>query len=591
MALDKISVSSSDYVVLDVETNGLKSKEHDLLSLSIFKPDDGKEFDRFFPLDLNSEIPSKITAINGIKKSHVKGKDHLTQEEFDALVAEFELDTRTILHYGDIDMRFVRDYLFRQGIKGFEKLRFFNFKKRICSSGFSSGNLTKDNLCKMFGIEGVEKVHSGINDCKLEWKLFQKMDGDYLLVTSGFMVDNVFRLNEDYIVPVSFLSSYSKLSKLYDRPYIVQDSEVVYHEIFSITDAIRRFDTNISGISIENLINAMLDVERLDSKDFLIKNKMKLSFVGTVGSNYDVVPVSLNDDGSVTTYREQDKDLEDKINKTNKLLEPLLMPVVEFIRSDVFKNKQIFSQELMVYEDMGILALCDLSTEDAILEIKTGSADPEKYKEQLFYEANGREAYVLFISFERRIDSKSNTNIKRLLDLKVYKVRTSIGRKPNKRKDKVISRLNSILKSKHIEVYEYKGGTAPIKLRCLKCNDIWSDTKYKVENGKVFCAKCYPELMLASQRFSHSKNQHRPYTDPITKKKLYRSKRVDSYISKIQERSSGTISIREGSYKGSKERITASCNVCGHVWTPRADYLLSKCYCPKCKKISNWVLP
>lgn len=78
MALDKISVSPSEYVVLDVETNGLKSKEHDLLSLSIFKPDDNKEFDRLFPLDLNDEVPSRITAINGITDKDLRGLNHLT---------------------------------------------------------------------------------------------------------------------------------------------------------------------------------------------------------------------------------------------------------------------------------------------------------------------------------------------------------------------------------------------------------------------------------------------------------------------------------------------------------------------------------
>ena len=136
MALDKISVSPSEYVVLDVETNGLKSKEHDLLSLSIFKPDDNKEFDRLFPLDLNDEVPSRITAINGITDKDLRGLNHLTQDEFNALVADFELGTRTILHYGEIDRRFVRDYLDRHNIEGFDKLRFFNFKKRICSSRF-----------------------------------------------------------------------------------------------------------------------------------------------------------------------------------------------------------------------------------------------------------------------------------------------------------------------------------------------------------------------------------------------------------------------------------------------------------------------
>lgn len=228
MALDKISVSPSEYVVLDVETNGLKSKEHDLLSLSIFKPDDNKEFDRLFPLDLNDEVPSRITAINGITDKDLRGLNHLTQDEFNALVADFELGTRTILHYGEIDRRFVRDYLDRHNIEGFDKLRFFNFKKRICSSRFSSGNLTKDNLCKMFGIEGVQEVHTGINDCKLEWELFQKIDGDYLLVTSGFFEDNVFRLNEDYIVPVSYLGTFPNLSKAFERPYIRNQSEEIF---------------------------------------------------------------------------------------------------------------------------------------------------------------------------------------------------------------------------------------------------------------------------------------------------------------------------------------------------------------------------
>lgn len=80
MALDKISVSPSDYVVLDVETNGLRSKDHDLLSMSIYKPDDEKELDRLFPLDLNSAVPREITAINGIKTSDLKKKSILLKK-------------------------------------------------------------------------------------------------------------------------------------------------------------------------------------------------------------------------------------------------------------------------------------------------------------------------------------------------------------------------------------------------------------------------------------------------------------------------------------------------------------------------------
>ena len=47
------------YVVLDVETNGLSSIKDDLLSISIYKPDDGKIYDRFLPLELSDEVEKR----------------------------------------------------------------------------------------------------------------------------------------------------------------------------------------------------------------------------------------------------------------------------------------------------------------------------------------------------------------------------------------------------------------------------------------------------------------------------------------------------------------------------------------------------
>lgn len=126
MGLPDISTSPHDYVVLDVETNGIKSKEYDLLSISILKPDDGREYDRFLPLDLNRDVYT--TAINGIKKRDLRGKKHLTQGEVDELFEAFELGHRTILHFGSLDPRFVRDYFARHGLDGFDRMRFFNFK-------------------------------------------------------------------------------------------------------------------------------------------------------------------------------------------------------------------------------------------------------------------------------------------------------------------------------------------------------------------------------------------------------------------------------------------------------------------------------
>ncbi len=85
-----------------------------------------------------------------------------------------------------------------------KKLHFFNFKRNIISSRFSGGNITKDNLCRLYEIDNVQELHTGANDCLLEWELFKKMDNNRLLITNN----KVFEFNEDYIVPASYLATY-----------------------------------------------------------------------------------------------------------------------------------------------------------------------------------------------------------------------------------------------------------------------------------------------------------------------------------------------------------------------------------------------
>lgn len=62
--MKKMSINPAEYVVLDVETNGLSSKRDDLLSISLYKPDDEKEYNKFLPLELNKKIVT--SHINGI---------------------------------------------------------------------------------------------------------------------------------------------------------------------------------------------------------------------------------------------------------------------------------------------------------------------------------------------------------------------------------------------------------------------------------------------------------------------------------------------------------------------------------------------
>lgn len=236
------------------------------------------------------------------------GATALSQDEFDYIVDEFELEKRTILIYagGNFDKVFLSEYMKRHQISGFDKLRFYNFKRNIISSKYSHGNITKDNLWSIFNIDGVKQVHNSLNDCKLEWKLFERMGGYYYLVTEGNGGDNVFRLNEDYIIPASLLSSHPNLSRiLTERPYIECQSKVI--KSFEIdAKGIEKFPTNFTGMTIEHLINSMLEVDKQNSLPFLEENKRKLDFIGKIDNGILALPMVFNLDGTVTALHKKD---------------------------------------------------------------------------------------------------------------------------------------------------------------------------------------------------------------------------------------------------------------------------------------------
>ena len=114
----RMSIDPTEYVVFDVETNGLKSRQNDLLSISFYKPDDNKEYSRFLPLEKNDKITT--TQFNGITDKDLVGATALTQEEFDYIVEEFELERRTILVYSgrEFDQQFLSEYMKNHGLTG-----------------------------------------------------------------------------------------------------------------------------------------------------------------------------------------------------------------------------------------------------------------------------------------------------------------------------------------------------------------------------------------------------------------------------------------------------------------------------------------
>ena len=385
-------INSKDYVVLDVETNGLSSLKHDLLSISIYKPDDNKIYDKFLPLELNSFVETHC--INGIDEDMLSDKTPLTQEEFDQLVNDFELDRRTILTYGSIDEKFIKNYLKRKKINGFEKLNFYNFKHDIISSKFSEGNITKDNLCNIYGIDGTRNIHSGLNDCILEWKLYEKMNGNKLIIISN----TVNEFNDEYMIPASYLQTYPNF-KYSIKNYPKINYELIPIKSFNIrSKELEKFDTNISGMTIEHLINTMLEARNVNSETLLfqIQNRNKLKMIGKLPSMIHTISAIFNNDGTITAVNKEDEEKVKRINEVTLAIKKEILPLISYIKSQIFNNEKILSQELVLNKDDNVMAKCDLSSNNAILEIKAFNGnDIDKFKYQLYYEANGRDIYLL----------------------------------------------------------------------------------------------------------------------------------------------------------------------------------------------------
>lgn len=566
-----VSINPKDYVVLDLETNGLSSKRDDILSISLYKPDDGKQYTRFLPLELASSI--KTTEFNGITKKDLAGKKAISQDEYDKLVEEFELDERTILIYASLkgfDDLFLREYMRRHQLSGFEDLTFYNFKKQIVSSKFSGGNVTKDNLCIMFGIENVQKVHSGKNDCVLEWQLFTKMNGHSLFITPGEKDDNVFQFEPGYIVPVSYLESHPNIWRLLEhKPYIECESNL--YKSFSVSGkGIEKFGTTFDGTIIENLIDSMLNVEFIDSKRELLENKKKLSFLGRIPSAYETIPMQLNLDGSITMIRPEDKPMEKKMNRSLEKLKEQLEPLVNCLKTEIFHDEPIKAQELVINEEDNILALCDLSTEDVVLELKTNARDSVCYKEQLFYEANGRKCYHLNLQWN--FDEKTHRFDS--LTFNIFSVEVKKGEPSSKRDGahlRAQERLQETIKANNISIIKYIDSKTPIYLKCDVCGAMWEDSYHKIRKGTAKCPECFP----TSQ--SKPKKETKPPMSNEERKEL----RSQRYAEKIATKSDGTIEVLE--YKGSREKATVRCKMCGYQWKYRADHLLNRCYCSKCR--------
>ncbi|WP_373437811.1 3'-5' exonuclease [Metamycoplasma equirhinis] len=418
------------FLVFDVETNGTRKSNDDLLSLSIYDPTTGICYYRFFPLDMQPVILT--TFIHGIDDETIADAIHMDQDELNQLIEYFQLNDRVLLSFsggqGTFDSSFIINYCKRHNLVGFENLKYENIKSKIPQAPFGSeGQLSKDNLCRMFGIGGVEDIHTSFNDCILEWKLYEKLFSECVF----FIGRHLYKYKPEYIIPISYLSRHEKLVKYasINIPHITGEAKVIFKFEFpkSVLKHIKKFPTNTTGITIEHGINSYLNVETQDNFEFLSKNKSNLEYVGSIDSNIKEIPIIAENDGTVKAIKEEDKEYIRSVNQVTKIIIEAIKPVADYLKTSVFGNNKIMSQELAISKDHKVLALCDLSDCNNVVEIKTYGVlsddthiRPELAK-QLYYQANGRNTFVLSLQFETHF-GKNYEYIVDDLSIVLYKV-------------------------------------------------------------------------------------------------------------------------------------------------------------------------
>lgn len=414
------------YVVFDVETNGTRKASDDLLSLSIYDPTSGICYNRLFPLDLQ---PLVLTSgIHGITDEQLSNIPHMSQEEVDNLIDFFHLKDRILLSYsggkGTFDSGFLINYCKRHNLCGFEYLHYENIKSLLPTLGYGyEGQLTKDNLCNLFGIDGVQELHSSQNDCVLEWKLFEQIKDENLF----FIKNELYRYNEGYIIPVSYLTTNPDLAKIakINIPHIVASCKEIYRYNLSQDIVLLNNDFPIDITLrrvLKNGIISELNAIKLDNIMFLAQNKRQLTYVGTLFNDLKETPIITQKEDTPKPINRNKVGLVAEVNGITNSITENLKDVFNYIKTVIFKDEEITSQELCISNDNKVLALCDLSSPTKVLEIKT---KPIRFKEnkiiddllvirQLYYESKGRDIYLLSIepqehreNFEIILDSVS----------------------------------------------------------------------------------------------------------------------------------------------------------------------------------------
>lgn len=275
-------IEPNKYVVLHVVTSGKSVACDDVLRVSLYKPDDGRTFDRFLPLQKRETVGGRVLKANRIRWSDLSGRVPLSQDELDDVIRRFELGRRTILSYrsghsrnGDgFDQMFMMRYLHDHRLHSPRDLHFFNFRSNVVRSRSLAHGITAEALCRALDIPVASGPRSALDQCRLVWELFKRIGESRVLVTDSQLV----RVAPGCLVPASYLDVFPRLGQEVAGDVAPARRECVFERKLSsgASEVVAGCSREYVVDAIGHLLAGMVGAREVDSAAFVAESDAKL---------------------------------------------------------------------------------------------------------------------------------------------------------------------------------------------------------------------------------------------------------------------------------------------------------------------------
>ena len=211
--------STDEYVLLDIETTGLNAIMDDIIQICIYNNRDDY-YEKYLPLEQRDE--NLAIEVNRISNELLKDAVPLTQQDVDDLIKRFDLENKTVVIWTSnnlFDRTFLEVYFLKHGLKGLEKIKFFNGRKLIDKfDGLHINYASKDTIAILYDID-IEGAHNALADCMIEHEIVKKLlNGEIepLRDAYKYMVDEIkgYLLYGDYEDKILAEKLYDKFCKI-----------------------------------------------------------------------------------------------------------------------------------------------------------------------------------------------------------------------------------------------------------------------------------------------------------------------------------------------------------------------------------------